>query len=150
EVVCDKPGAVVSVDGKQVFTGPGTYKGKVRAGRHTIVASLENPPTRVNAPYISPGAPFRIELKLYTIEELTRYHRRWDATWMPYAVIGGGVALAFAGGLLELSANSSYKSFDAKVASCNMSSNGAGCANTSSLTDIKNSGDTKKTLGYVG
>ena len=149
EVTCNKKGAKVSVDGKEVFVAPGTFKGKVRAGKHTFVAELEKHPTRIDAPYISPGAPFRIELKLYTVAELTRYHRKWQATWMPYAVIGGGVLAGVVGGLLELAATSNYKSYDDKIAACNTSSMNGGCAQSPELTDLKNSGDTKKTAGFV-
>lgn len=148
EVTCNKTGAKVSIDSKQVFVAPGSYKGKVRAGKHTFVAELEGHPTRIDAPYISPGAPFRIELKLYTVAELTRYHRKWQATWMPYVVIGSGVLVGVIAGFVELAASNDYKSYDDKVAACN--TNNAGCPNTSSLTDLRNSGDTKKTVGFVG
>jgi hypothetical protein len=120
----------------------------VRVGKHTFVAEKAGYTTRINAPYVGPGEHFRIELKLYTAEELTRYSRRWDATWMPYAVMGGGALIGFTGALLEMSASSSYRQYDAKVASCNMGN--SGCPSTSSLMSIKNSGDTKRTLGYVG
>jgi hypothetical protein len=148
EVTCNKAGAKVSVDGQPVFTAPGTYKGRVRAGKHTFVAELEGHPTRIDAPYISPGAPWRIELKLYTVQELTRYHRRWQRTWMPYAVIGGGVLVGAISGLIELSASNSYKQYDDKVAACSM--NNTGCPVSSELTDLRNSGDSKKTIGFVG
>ncbi len=148
EVSCDKPGAKVSVDGKEAFVAPGHFKTRVRVGKHTFVAEKQGYTTRINAPYVGPGEHFRIELKLFTAEELTRYHRKWDATWMPYAVIGGGVLVGFVGGLLELSAQSSYRQYDTKVNECNM--NNSGCAASSSLTDLRSSGDTKKTLGFVG
>src|SRR5690606_8428506 len=115
EVTCDKPGAKVSVDGKEVFVAPGTYKARVRVGKHTFVAEKEGYTTRINAPYVEPGQNFRIELKLYTAEELTRYNRRWNATWMPYAVIGAGAALGVVGIGLELSANASYNDYDMAV-----------------------------------
>ncbi|HEY0250052.1 MAG TPA: hypothetical protein VGC41_00945 [Kofleriaceae bacterium] len=150
EVTCQKAGTKVSVDGKEVFTAPGTWKGKVRAGKHTIVGTLEGHPTRVDAPYISPGAPFRIELKLYTTAELTRYRRKWDATWMPYAVMGGGVLIGLVGGGMELLASNDYKKYDDKIAACNQAMPGnLGCQQSSDLKNIKNSGDTKKTAGYV-
>jgi len=150
EVTCQKPGTKVSVDGKEVFTAPGTWKGKVRAGKHSIVGTLEGHPSRVDAPYIEPGAPFRIELKLYTTAELTRYRRKWDATWMPYAVAGGGVLVGLAGGLVEVLASNDYKKYDDQVKACNaMTTGNAGCTNSSSLKSIKDSGDTKKTLGYA-
>ncbi|MEO8549836.1 MAG: hypothetical protein ABI678_07675 [Kofleriaceae bacterium] len=150
EVTCQKAGTKVSVDGKEVFTAPGTWTGKVRAGKHTIVGTLEGHPTRVDAPYISPGSPFRIELKLYTTAELTRYRRKWDATWMPYAVMGGGVLIALAGSGMELLASNDYKKYDDQVTACNLLMPGnKGCAQSAELKSIKDSGDTKKTAGYV-
>jgi tetratricopeptide (TPR) repeat protein len=148
EVSCDKPGAKVSVDGKEVFVAPGKHKARVRIGRHTFVADKKGYQTRINAPFIGPGENFRIELKLYTAEELTRYNRRWDATWMPWAVLGGGVAFGLVGVALELSAQASYNDYDKAVAACNM--NNMGCMTSSAITDIRDSGDQKKMLGYVG
>ena len=43
------------------------------------------------------------QLHLYTVAELTRYRRKWDAAWTPYAVMGGGVAIGVIGGVFELS-----------------------------------------------
>jgi hypothetical protein len=149
EVSCDKLGAKVAVDGKEVFVAPGSFKAKVRVGKHTFYGEKEGYNARVTAPFIGPGETFRIELKLYTAEELTRYRRRWDKTWMPYAVIGGGALVGLIGGALELSASSSYKDFDTAVAKCNTSA--MGCASsTPGLVDMRNSGDTKRTFGFVG
>jgi len=147
EVSCDKAGAKVSVDGKEVFVAPGTYTARVRVGRHTFVADKKGYQTRVNAPFIGPGEKFRIELKLYTAEELTRYNRRWDATWMPYTVLGAGVGLGLVGVALELAATGSYNEYDKKVAECNMMN--MGCATTPELTAPRDRGDLEKTLGYV-
>src|SRR6185295_13257247 len=110
-----KPGAKVSVDGKEVFIAPGRFRAKVRIGRHTFVADKKGYQTRIGAPFIGPGETFRIELKLYTAEELTRYNRRWQTTWMPYAVLGTGFALGLGGVVLELSANATYNDYDKKV-----------------------------------
>jgi hypothetical protein len=147
EVSCDKVGAKVSVDGKEVFVAPGTFKQRVRIGRHTFVADKKGYQTRINAPFIGPGEKFRIELKLYTAEELTRYNRRWQTTWMPYAVIGAGAAIGLAGVGLELGADAKYNDYDKRIAACNM--NNMGCPSSTELTDLKASGDTMKTLGFV-
>jgi hypothetical protein len=147
EVACDKPGAKVSVDGKEVFVGPGMHRARVRIGRHTFVAEKTGYSTRINAPFIGPGENFRIELKLYTAEELTRYDRRWDATWMPYAVMGGGVALGALGVVFELSARAKYNDYDKRVNACNTST--MGCPTTAELTDVRAAGDRFKLLGYV-
>jgi hypothetical protein len=147
EVSCDKVGARVSVDGKEVFVAPGTHKTRVRIGRHTFVAEKKGYSTRINAPFIGPGENFRIELKLYTAEELTRYTRRWHATWMPYAVMGAGALLGGLGVVFELSATSSYDDYDAAVAACDTGNQG--CQTTDAITSLRDSGDSKKTLGYV-
>lgn len=154
EVTCKKPGAKISVDGKEVFTvGPkgegGFYKGRVRIGKHTFVAEKPGFNAEVEAPFIGPGEIYRIELRLYTAEELTRHKRRWEQAWLPYAVIGGGAAFGLIGLGLGVSAGSSYDEFDAEVARCNMTSMGAGCEQ-SQVIELRDSGDTKKTMSYIG
>jgi hypothetical protein len=153
DVTCDKVGAKVSIDGKEVFTveagKPNRYEGRVMIGKHTIVAEKTGYNAQVDAPYIEPGQKFRIELKLYTSDELTRYTRRWEAKWMPYAVIGAGVVLGAGGFVFQKSAQSSYDDFDKEVARCNDMSGGNGCMISGDLTSIRDSGDSKKTLGYV-
>ena len=155
DISCSKPGAKISVDGKEVFTvgadgQAGHYVGRVKIGKHTFVAEKPGYNAQVDAPFIGPGETYRLELTLYTAEELTRYKRRWDKKWMPYAVIGGGVAAALIGVGLELSANSSYDEYDSAVAKCNADSNMMGCMNAGAVADMRESGDTKKTLGYIG
>ena len=147
EVTCNKPGAKVAVDGKEVFTAPGTYTGKVKVGKHQIVATLEGHPTRVEATDIQAGAPFKIELQLYTVAELTRYRRKWDAAWTPYAVIGGGVVVGVLGGVFELLASNKYSNYDTQIASCNMMNQG--CANSQSLKNERSTGDDYKATGFA-
>ncbi len=147
EVSCDKEGAKVSVDGKEVFTAPGKYASRVRIGKHTFFAEKQGYIARIKAPFIGPGEKFRIELKLYTAEDLTRYKRRWERTWVPWAVVGGGAVIAGVGGLLQLSAKSSYDDFDRSVEQCSM--NNSGCTITPELQSVRDSGDSKRTASYV-
>lgn len=155
EVSCQKEGARVSIDNKEVFVvapgKPNIYKARVKIGKHTFVAEKPGYATGLDAPFIGPGETFRIELKLYTAEELTRHKRRWNAKWMPYAVVGGGVVAGTVGILLSRSAQSSYEEFDEKVRRCNdMTGGNGGCdVNTSGLTDLRDSGDSKRTMSYV-
>ena len=146
-VACDKPGAKVSLDGKEVFIAPGKHTQRVRIGRHTLIAEKTGYQARVNAPNIGPGETFNVELKLFTADELTRYSRRWETTWMPYAVIGAGAVFGLVGAGMELAASSTYNDYDKKVASCN--TNNAGCPNDATLKDLRSSGDTKKSIGFV-
>ena len=147
EVSCDKQGAKVSVDGKEVFVAPGTYKSRVRIGKHTFLAEKEGYTTHINAPFIGPGDKFRIELKLYTAEELTRYNRKWQRTWVPYVVAGAGILIAGGGAALQYAAQQKYDDFDKRIEACNM--DGSGCTITPALQDIRDKGDTYKTLSYV-
>ena len=154
DVSCNKIGAKVSIDGKEVFTvvegGKNRYVGRVRIGKHTFVAEKTGYNAQIDAPFVEPGQKFRIELTLYTEDELTRYKRRWNKRWMPVAVIGGGVAIGLVGGALELSARSSYRDFDAAIAKCAQESGTGGCDMPASFASTRDSGDTKRMLGFVG
>jgi hypothetical protein len=154
EVSCQKEGAKVSIDGKQVFVvekgKPNVFRGRVPIGKHTFVAEKPGYATPVDAPFIDKRETFRIELKLYTSEELTRYRRRWEhRQWAPWAVIGGGVAAGIAAGALQLSASSSYRSFEDQVARCTADAGNSSC-DASAFSNLRDSGDTKRMLGFVG
>ncbi|HWO23802.1 MAG TPA: hypothetical protein VNO30_33905 [Kofleriaceae bacterium] len=154
EVSCQKEGASVSIDGKHVFTvqkgKPNVYRGRVPIGKHTFVAEKPGFATPVDAPFIGPRETFRIELKLYTAEELTRFKRRWPKrTWVPWAAIGGGALVGLVGGGLQWSATSSYKQFNSELKRCSDSVGGLTC-DASGFTDLRDSGHTKRTLGLVG
>jgi len=69
---------------------------------------------------------------------------------MPYVVMGGGVLVGLAGGLMEGLASNDYKKYDDQVSACNaMTVGNQGCAQSSSLKSLRDSGDSKKELGYV-
>jgi hypothetical protein len=149
EVSCNQAGAKISVDNNEVFTAPGKYTAKVRAGKHTFHGDKQGYNARVETPYVGAGEKFRIELKVYTDPELTRHKRRWATkTWLPYAVIGTGVVVGAVGGLFHMSAQTSYDSYNARVAECPRTDP---CSNTQpELVKLRDSGDSKTTLGYVG
>jgi tetratricopeptide (TPR) repeat protein len=155
EVSCDKIGAKVSVDGKEVFVAPGKYTAKVRVGKHTFYADKEGYNARITAPFVGPGEKFRIELKLYTAEELTRFRRKWDRAWVPYVVMGVGVTAGAVGGLFQASAQSDYDDYNAKVAACRQqtggcSTNAASNPDIQNIQSVKDSGDSKRLVGYIG
>jgi hypothetical protein len=69
---------------------------------------------------------------------------------MPFAVAGAGVAIGLTGALFQNMANSNYRDYDAKVASCNtMTGGNGGCQQSASLADLRSSGDTKRTTGII-
>jgi hypothetical protein len=152
EISCQKEGAQVSLNGKQLFVvergKPNKYVGKVRVGKHTFVAEKPGFATPVDAPFIGPGETFRVELRLFTADELTRYKRRWEKrTWVPYAVIGGGALVGLVGGGLQLMARSDFDDYDTAVARCRESR----CASEEqTLLEMRDRGESKRTMGYVG
>jgi hypothetical protein len=157
EVSCNMAGAKIAVDGKEVFVAPGTFKAKVRVGKHTFYGEKEGYNARVTAPFIGPGDTFRIELKLYTLPELTRYRCKWNCgTKVPYYVIGGGVLAGIVGGVLTWRSQKNYDDFNTNVAKCSMpvpdlQNTVTGCPTSmSGILNDRNSGDTKRTMSYVG
>jgi hypothetical protein len=154
EVSCQKAGAKVSIDSQHVFTvepgKPNTYKGRVPIGKHTFVAEKPGFATPVDAPFIGPRETFRIELKLYTAEELTRFKRRWPRrTWAPWVAIGGGALVGLVGAGLQWSATGSYQQFNSELRRCSDDVGGRSC-DASAFTSLRDSGDLKRTLGTVG
>jgi hypothetical protein len=99
---CDVVQAIVQLDGKTIFIGPGEQEVQVRTGRHTVVASREGLVTNSAVRTLEGGQTVAVELRLQTIEELTESHRRWPA-WKPWAVLGAGAVVAGLGGGLHAS-----------------------------------------------
>jgi tetratricopeptide (TPR) repeat protein len=154
EVSCQKEGAKITIDGKHAFTvekgKPNIFKGRIPIGKHTFVAEKPGYATPVDAPFIGGRETFRIELKLYTADELTRYKRRWPKrAWVPWAAIGGGALLGLVGGGLQWSATSSYDQFNTELKRCSSEGGGLSC-DASGFTSLRDSGDTKQTLGTIG
>ncbi|HEX8697848.1 MAG TPA: hypothetical protein VF815_03335 [Myxococcaceae bacterium] len=137
----ESPGASVTMDDKVLFVGPGRYEGLVRPGRHTIVATKQgHPPTDMSRTLL-PGEEVKLDLKLYTTEQLTRYSRHWSA-WKPWAVVAGGAALAAGGAVLHMQAKGSYQQFDDRIAAC------GGCVPPPDVTDMRTKGDSLQNLAY--
>jgi tetratricopeptide (TPR) repeat protein len=141
ELTCETPGASVLLDGKVLFVGPGRYEGLARPGRHTIVATKDGlPPTDVSRTLL-PGEEVKLQLKIYTAEELTRYSRLWSA-WKPWAVVAGGAAIAAGGAVLHLQARGNYQEFDRLITTC------GGCVPPPDVTDKRTKGDSLQNLAY--
>jgi hypothetical protein len=96
-VRCQVPGARVELNGQLLFDPPGQHQALVRAGRHTLVASREGYVTNRLVRNLEGGQPAVVDLELKTLEQLTQEQRRWPA-WIPWSVIGAGVAVVAVGG----------------------------------------------------
>lgn len=131
---CQKEGAIVTLDGKTVFVAPGHYEARVRPGTHVFNAIHEGFLPSYQSRTLMPGEKVSLDIKLYTVEDVTRSRRRW-AVWMPWAVVGGGLALAAGGGLLQLQTQEAYRLFDGGITSC------GGCKVAGNVATARTMGD---------
>jgi tetratricopeptide (TPR) repeat protein len=144
---CSLEGAVVRLDGNTVFTGQGQWEGMVRAGAHSVVATLEGYVPTEKALTLVGGEAKALELKLYRTEDLTEYRRVMPLA-VPWVVVGAGVALAGGGVALQLSARSSYASYDTAVGRCAVPT-AAGCTPRPDIALLRSSGDLLQTLAWA-
>ncbi|HEY2749323.1 MAG TPA: PEGA domain-containing protein [Polyangia bacterium] len=143
EVRCQQPGAVVTMDGVRLFVAPGHYDGLVRVGQHTVVAERRGYVSVQKTPTLPAGEVTKIELRLYTAEQLTRYKRRWSV-YMPIAVLAAGVIVAGVGGILQWQASESFDAYDRGIGSCSLGSATGGCTPNSALADKRSAGNAEQ------
>ena len=136
EVSCDVPGATVTMNGQPLFSAPGQFRGLVRPGMHSLVALKEGFLSTEKGQPVMPGETVRLNLKLYTADEVTRYRRRWSA-WVPWSVVGGSLLMAGSGALLHLKAQDRLDEFDARIAGCE-----TGCKPVADLLALRNQANT--------
>ncbi|HET9953247.1 MAG TPA: hypothetical protein VFQ61_02020 [Polyangiaceae bacterium] len=154
-IECNAPGAIVTLNEKILFTAPGAYHGYVRAGEYVIRATKPGfEPTEMRRPLLG-GGETKIQLRLYTSEQLTETHRRWP-TWVPFAVTGGGVLAAGVGTALLLSANSKFRELDhltaercSEATTTGPGATPAGCSTTGEMNDLRESGQSHRTAGVI-
>lgn len=111
EITVNEPGAKVTLDGKLVLTGPGTYRNLVLVGEHQVVASKPEYMDVKRDLVIEAKEQERLDLVMYTVAEMTVSKRRWTA-WKPWAVVGAGAFVLAAGGGLHAQSKSSFESYD--------------------------------------
>lgn len=111
EITINEPEAKVSLDGRPVLTGPGTYKNLVVVGEHQIVATKSGYINTTIDFVIDPAEQESVDVALISIADMTVSKRRWP-TWMPWAVVGAGAAVLATGGALHGQSSSSFTDFD--------------------------------------
>lgn len=143
-VQCDVPDAVVRLDDRQLFRGPGRFEGFVLPGEHIIRANKPGFETTVYQRTLLPGKPTLLHLGLYTQGELTR---KLLPTWIPTLITGVGVAAGATGALLLVQADSKYNEYDHQISTrpeCV-----TGCSPDSGLRSLRDSAKQYRTLGTV-
>ncbi|MCE9576282.1 MAG: hypothetical protein K8W52_24245 [Deltaproteobacteria bacterium] len=149
ELTCDTPGAEVFLDGKSVIKAPGKYDALIVIGEHTVLAKGEGyAPTQL-VQKMGPKETMRLNLKLFTDAELTRYKRKMP-TWVPYTVMGGGALVGVLSAVLHANASSDFKNYDTAIANCATGDASHGCSTAGTLESKKASAETKQTMAFVG
>ncbi len=110
-VICQTPGAEVTLDGTTLFTGPGIHEGWVKAKAHELTAKKTGYLSEARRVTVAAGKTEDIELKLVTLSQATDASRRW-AAWKPWAVVAAGGAIAAAGGGLHALAARGFNAHD--------------------------------------
>jgi hypothetical protein len=99
------------------------------------------------------GTVSAITIPMYTDAELTKETRRMPG-WVPYTVLGTGVALGLVGGLLHNSSKTSFTEYDQAISDCSgdpdLSEGTGGCRTLpSGVADMKSSAESKQTLAIT-
>lgn len=100
EVICDEPGADVTLDGKPIFTGPGHVTAMVLPGKHQVVASKAGYLITIKGFKLAAAARTRLALHLLAEHQNPGPLRRWPA-WTPWAVTGVGLGTGAAAAALH-------------------------------------------------
>lgn len=147
-ISCSTEGATVKLDGRTLFISPGIYKGMVRAGEHTILASKDGYVTTEQSQVMQGGQTSSYNLKLFTTEDLTEYRRRFHVA-IPWVVVGAGAAIIGGSVALHLSARDGFTQYDKGISACVNASTG-GCTPTLQLSDARKSADTLQNYAIAG
>jgi tetratricopeptide (TPR) repeat protein len=110
-VSCPTADAEVTLDAATLFTGPGQREVWVTARAHEVTAKKPDYGTQARRVAAAPGALETVELSLRKLVE----DRPW-ATWKPWAVVGAGVGIAAAAGVVHGLSAHDFSSFDSGFA----------------------------------
>ena len=161
----EQEGVKVTLDGVDLFTGPGRWQGVVRPETtKALLATKTGFQTQQLQPTLTKGQVNTIAITLEPLEASTRFVRDFDM-WIPWTVLGGGLAILAGGGALSWQTSEAYAAYDDGVAQCNADSpleftNDAGvlvsgsgkiggCIPAASVLDKRDQGDTFQTLSTV-
>jgi len=147
-ITCSTEGATVKLDGKTLFISPGRYKGMVRAGEHTILASKDGYVTTEQSQVMKGGQASTYNLKLFTTEDLTEYRRRLHVA-IPWVVVGVGAAIVGGSVALHLAARDGYTRYDQGISACVNTATG-GCTPTLQLSEARTGADSLQRYAITG
>lgn len=148
-ISCPEPGAVVTLDGKPLFTGPGSATRYLLPGAHQVVATKPGLQAALQTLALTAGTPATLELRpTLALAAATPLVRRW-APWKPWAILGGGGALAGLGTLFYFSARSGFDDYDRGVARrCPSGCSAEMLASFEELTDERRGAERNQVIAF--
>jgi len=93
-VSCREEGARVVLDGKPLFVGPGAMTRVLLPGVHAVLVTKPGFVTVAQQATLEPGKLASIELRLSPRRPEVVFQRRWQRRWLPWTVLGSGLAIA--------------------------------------------------------
>jgi tetratricopeptide (TPR) repeat protein len=101
EVVCDEPGAAVTLDGKPLFTGPGRARVRVLPGKHQIVATKRGYLVTTKALELAAATRKRFTLHLLAAYQSSTQVQSWP-TWPQWTMTGLGLGAGAVAAIMHL------------------------------------------------
>jgi hypothetical protein len=140
-ISCDETDATVTMDGRPLFVAPGQHEAMVLPGPHSIIANKAGHPLTDRSRTLMAGEQVKLNIKLDVIE----YRTRWPV-WMPWTVIGSGLAVGAGGGLLHRETADSYGAYDTGVQACVVDDKS--CVPTKELAATRTRGDNLQRVAF--
>jgi tetratricopeptide (TPR) repeat protein len=109
-ITCKQPDVEVSLDGRMLFVGPGTYEAVVQPGAHQLVASKEGYLTESRQLVGTPGQESQVDIRLRLAAQVQTARR--FAVWKPWAVVAGSAVLLGGAAYLDFKTSSEFDEFD--------------------------------------
>ena len=148
EVACDQDGVAVTVAGKAFMTGPGVKRALVAPGEHQITASKKGHLAVKQTIVLFPREKKRIELKLFTLADVSGTRRYWKQQ-TPWTVVGTGATAAALGGLLHWRAKRNIDLHDQLLLTRHECMQGCKPGDPGSPASVLDRGKTQQTLAIT-
>lgn len=100
EVICDQPGAIVSLDGRQLLRAPGMVRLFVIPGQHELVARKTGFLASHQTLLLLPEKPLRVHVALLEADQALLTLRQWQP-WRPWGIVGAGIGIGLLGTAFE-------------------------------------------------
>ncbi len=159
-VTVDVEGAELSINGEEVFKGPGTWQGLVQAGQVTILSTKNGYEPYQVQQAIPPGKKSDLVVNMVAIDLSNRFYREM-AVWKPWVVVASGLVGLAGGGVLTWQAGEQFAAYDQAVKKCTNDSKTAivegrpelgdtfSCVPSPAIKDKQSTGDLFSTLSIA-